>query len=153
MFLPSPLKIQGYGITDFSFTTDRDYDPEGEIDYDALNLNVERSYKTNIENPSLHFVRIKIFITPKEKGTFPYNISLDIGGVFEAKATERCPDEKLKGVVYVNGPTILYGIAREYLFMATCHNMCGPFMLPSVSFAPQPPPQKNTIQSKKNTQS
>lgn len=151
MFHPSPLKLEGYGIRAFSFSTDGEYDPENAIDYDGLKLNVEREYKTNTENPSLHFIKMKISAKPKEKGAFPYSISLDIGGIFEARPTETCTEDKLKAIMYINGATILYGVAREYIYMATCHNMCGPFMLPSVSFASSPSQQKVKSKPKKIT--
>lgn len=147
MFLPSPLKLEGYGISSFSFSTNKDYNPETGINYDGLKLKVDRDYKTNVDDPALHLVEMKISVKSKKKGDFPYIIDIELGGVFEAKATEKCPEEKLKGAVYINGASILYGVAREYIYMATCHNMCGPFMLPSISFAPDP--KSSETQAKK----
>lgn len=141
MFLPSPLKLEGYGIEAFSFSTSKGYNPDQPIDCDGLKLTVEREYRTHKDNQSIHFIKLHIVAKPKKKGSFPYSLALSIGGVFEAKATERCPDEKLKGVVYANAPSILYGVAREYIYMATCHNICGPFMLPSISFVTKPTAQ------------
>ncbi|MBT9748627.1 protein-export chaperone SecB [Desulfovibrio desulfuricans] len=137
MFQSSPLKLEGYGISSFGFSTDQGYNPEKGINGDNIKLSVEKKYKKNTEDSSLHLIEMKISVKPKESGGFPYTINMEIGGVFRTEVTEHCPEDKLAGIVAVNAPSLLYGVAREYIFIATCHNMCGPFMLPSISFIPQ----------------
>lgn len=136
MCRPSPLNLESYGIASFSFMTDKEYVLDKGLDLNGCKITVDREYKTNTENDSYHMVELKIFVRPKKRGTFPYKIKLELGGFFITNKSDQYTEDTLRAIVYINGASMLYGVAREYIFMATCHNMCGPFMLPSVSFRP-----------------
>jgi preprotein translocase subunit SecB len=62
-----------------------------------------------------------------------YSVELRISGYFSVHGEER--DDLVYGMVNLNAPAILYGIARGIVAQFTAFAPAGPVMLPSVNFA------------------
>lgn len=102
------------------------------MDISNADVRVTQEHKVAADKDNIHMIKLDIHVKPTSKGSFPYNIAMVIAGFFEV---EQSFDEKDKGLLaHVNGSSILYGAAREYIFTATAHGKFGPLMLPATSF-------------------
>ena len=131
----SPLKIIFYGIESFSFQSNKKIKENRRGAQSAENITTDVKYMTAADNENLHKIEMKISVDSKGKEHPPYRLSLFIWGVFEID--ESFAKESADFLVQINGPSILYGAAREYIFASTAHGRFGPYLLPSVSFRPE----------------
>ena len=123
------LELKYYGIEHFSFKSVPGF--KGDALIKNASIKIDKEHYVNEDNELQHFVILNIEIRPKKKGLYPYIISLRIIGLFEVA--------KEKAIIAdINGSSILYGAAREYIYMATAHGRLGSVMLPTTSFAPPP---------------
>lgn len=82
----------------------------------------------------LFTVQMKIELNKSEKAfsVAPYYIYLDITGFFSfAEGTD---EETVKKMIGLNGPAILYGVARGVVAQATANFRYGKFVLPTINF-------------------
>ncbi|HMB31281.1 MAG TPA: protein-export chaperone SecB, partial [Desulfohalobiaceae bacterium] len=103
-----------------------------EVDFD---LNYDASIFENKKDPLQFRIELQIDITPKEDKNWFYELSLKCIGLFEI--SEEIPEEKRKSLVYINGASMLYSAAREYIFLLTMRGPYPPIYIPSVSFKPE----------------
>ena len=68
---------------------------------------------------------------PGEGSTFPYDIEMEMMGIFN---TDAFPEADRDVMLLVNGASMLYGAMREMLMTITYRCMHGPVLLPSVHF-------------------
>ena len=138
----SPLDLKWYGISSFSFSYAQDEEMKSDAEEPKLDVQVTRNHKTKTDDKHFHLIEMDISVEVKRKDVQLVNVALKINGIFDARPKNSKPDEeeekKLLSIVSINGSSILYGIAREYISMATCHCPGGCFILPSVSFMPSP---------------
>jgi preprotein translocase subunit SecB len=80
--------------------------------------------------------RVSLDITHKDIDAAPlrYRFRLRIVGFFRWSAEQR-PEPEVAKLVAVNGASILYSAAREYLLIVTSRAPWGQLTLPTVSFA------------------
>lgn len=149
----SPLDLLNYGVHAFNISTDDEYDfnANDSTYFEYAQYNIKPTYKVNPDDENIFFVDLQISVSPKQKKQIPYSIKLRLGAVFHINDNIQFPKEKREMLMFINGAAILYGIAREYIFLATCHSKGGSLMLPSVSFAPKMKrPRKKQEASTKN---
>lgn len=138
MYQPSPLDLISYGVYTFNISTNDEYDLDSNESPYFLNAkyDVKHRYGIKQNDENIFFIELRISVTPKPKNQIPYNIKLRLAGVFHINEKVKFPKDK-RDILIVNATSILYGIAREYVSLATCHSKGGSLMLPSVSFAPK----------------
>ena len=135
---PSRLQLQTYHLGAVSILphADAEATPLGQY---ADFSNVEFSSEVSIQQrPQVdgdgkdqHGLRLKLRVKRGESKAFPYDIEVDVLGVFDTGAiaeNDRVP------FLLVNGASMLYGALREVLLGITYRCMHGPVMLPSVHF-------------------
>lgn len=101
-------------------------------------------------------VRLRIEVN-KAKQVFakaPYYILLDISGFLGfAEGTD---EETIRRMIGINGPVIIYGVARGIVAQATANGRHGKFVLPTVNFLKgikeKPARKPKTPQKTKETQ-
>jgi preprotein translocase subunit SecB len=131
MHQSSPLDLKGYFIEEFSLKMIGTFDKGKSSD---PFVGIGREHLVNARSEFFHFMRMEITVRPRRPNTFPYSIKLKISGGF---VIEESFYQRDKGwSAEINGSSILYGAAREYIFAATAHCPHGPFLLPTVSFLP-----------------
>lgn len=103
----------------------------------------EERYKSNIKT-TLNFKRkarellfaihmkIELNKTEEKSSAPPYNIYIDLIGFFSF--AEDIDEETAKRMIAINGPVILYGVARGIIANATANFKYGKFVLPTVNF-------------------
>ena len=99
------------------------------------NIEVETQIGQNDVDPQNWRVEINIQSGQKTR-SFPYSIDLGITGYF--RVVDEYPSEKAPLLVEVNGPSILYAAAREFVSILTSRGPYPPMLLPSLSFIPEP---------------
>lgn len=132
---PSPLNLQGYGITEYKFSTSKDYDATQGLQQQNAQIRVKREHKINQTDPTLHLISLEVTVKARKKN-FPYSIKAVIAGIIRENFVVDEPEIKKKNIVAINGASLLYGALREYIYITTAHSMCGPYMLPTMSFLP-----------------
>jgi preprotein translocase subunit SecB len=100
-----------------------------------FNLNYNASIFENKKDPLQFRIELQIDIAPKEDKNWFYEVSLKCIGLFVI--SEEIPEEKRKSLVYINGASMLYSAAREYIFLLTMRGPYPPIYIPSVSFKPE----------------
>ena len=100
-----------------------------------FNLNYNASIFENKKDPSQFKIELQIDIAPKEEKNWFYEVFLKCIGLFVI--SEEIPEEKRKSLVYINGASMLYSAAREYIFLLTMRGPYPPIYIPSVSFKPE----------------
>ena len=63
----------------------------------------------------------------------PYDIELEVVGLFTVSASY--PEEKVLKLVQINGASILYSAAREFVLMITGRGQWGSFTIPTTNFS------------------
>ncbi len=129
---PPPLDIQRYHVEDLVFRALREYDPSqktsGAIDVDFEVQQDEVS--TRDYRISMHIQLAANGYTAEENA--PYTVDMTIIGYFTfAEGTAEDVSQKM---IYINGPAILFGIARGITGQATGASKHGQFVLPTVNF-------------------
>ncbi len=129
---PPPLDIQRYHVEELVFRALREYDPSYktasaiDVDFDVQQDEVStRDYRISM--------RIQLAAngyTAEENA--PYTVDMTIIGYFTF--TEGTTEDVSQKMIYINGPAILFGIARGIMGQATGASKHGQFVLPTVNF-------------------
>ena len=74
-----------------------------------------------------------------DRTAVPYDFSLKVVGFFVCPETKEGSEEHTRKIaphIYVQGSSLLYSLAMEYLRNITAAGPYGPFILPTYSFVP-----------------
>ena len=149
----APLQLRDYWLDSISVRTNHEYNADIsadlEIDFIEVTSDVKQlSSDSPDEVGTIWMVSLSISqSTPKGKN-IPYAFSLEMFGVVAAHPS--LTGEKLERAVQVNGPSMLFGTAREIIRAATGRGAYAPIIIPSTNFfqrLPQPEPSKKSISS------
>lgn len=145
----SPLQLDNYFVIESHVTASRDFNPAAPSDVRAEEIIVTRDIKPTDENRHWE-VTLRIQFTPGPGVNTPYFFTLEIVGLFHADPEYL--EERLDRLVKTNGPTILFGIAREVIRNLTAHGPHAPMLLPTASFVldPSAEPQKGESPSERS---
>ncbi len=162
--IQAPLQLQDYWVDFIQVRTNPDFDPKAAADLDLETLDVQSDVAPipieNVEKiGTAWMVTLAIRQTIPDKRNIPYEFSLDIAGVVAVHPSYT--GEKLANVIQVNGPSMLFGAAREILRAATGRGPYPPVIIPSTNFfqrlpqKPEPaaeekPPVKKAAAKKKS---
>lgn len=107
------------------------------MDLDPADLSVSAQTKLlDDENEPRWAVSLSLRHEPIEGKNIPYRLSIDMVGLVTAAAKK--VDDTNHHAVEVNGPSMLFGAAREILRDATARGPHGPIIIPSASFFTTP---------------
>lgn len=131
---PSPLQLDRYIITEFSFKSHVDYqypgDYTGKVDISDLKCEVStRRHKTEKQR---WLIDLTLDLPQGVKKRYPYSFKISLVGFFTV--SDLYPDKKVDFLVQANSPALLYSAAREFIATVTGR---GPYLalwLPSVMF-------------------
>ena len=126
----SPLQLEHYFVSDLHFSANRAFDPKKEVKLKVEDFGVETALLS--PDPAKWQVTLRVKHQPALSVNAPYSFTLEVVGFFHV--VPEFPADKVQQLIKTNGPSILYGIARE---VVRDFSMRGPhpgLMLPSVSF-------------------
>jgi len=131
----SPLQLEAYFLTESSYRTNQDFNPEKEPKLDDTDLQVSADVQPLQNQERRWQVTVNIKLQPKPEANSPCFLSITvIGSVW---AAPNLPESNLDMMVRTNGPTMVYGAAREMVRDLTARGPFAPICLPSVSFLPE----------------
>lgn len=136
----SPLQLEGYFLTDLSFQADHAHDPAKPIQFHEDDLVVETGMVAVPNEERRWQITLKIRLQPRPESNSPYTLALTLVGF--VWAAPQLPADRLDSLVRTNGPSMLYGAAREMVRDLTARGPFPPLSLPSVSFLNKPSASK-----------
>jgi preprotein translocase subunit SecB len=132
-----PLVVIDYFFPFVQVSADPDYvaDDENAIGECVTKVAVETDFEKNV-----HQVSLEIMIIPEdEKKKIPYAIHLISVGLFQVDKKWDDVDKLLR----VNGASILYSAAREFIITISARGPWPATVLPTTSFLPPKSSKKN----------
>lgn len=132
----APLQLTDYFVHTIRVEALVDYDSDKEQDLDVASLQVtEICLPSNGDHPNRFSIDLLIKQEALEGKNLPYSYELHMVGFIEAHPD--FPKDKLQRAVEINGPSMLFGAAREILRAATGRGPYGPVLIPSTTFFKQ----------------
>lgn len=143
----SPIQLLDYHVTSLSVEACASFKRDKPMDLDPADLSVSAQTKLLEDGDEPRWaVSLALRHEPTEGKNIPYQLSLDMVGLVTAAAKK--VDAAVSYAVEVNGPSMLFGAAREILRDATARGPHGPIIIPSASFFTPPPAALPTIKQK-----
>lgn len=144
----APLQLTDYFVVSLRVEAMADYDPAKPQNLDVANLQVvEKCVRMDGDHPTRFTIDLVIKQDAMEGKNLPYAYDLHMVGFIEVRPG--FPADHLQHSVETNGPSMLFGAAREILRSATGRGPYGPVLIPSTTFfkhteppPPQPPASK-----------
>ena len=129
----APLQLTDYFVHSIRVEALADYDPAKDQDLDVASLHVsEKCFRANGAHPNRFAIDLDIRQDAIGGKNLPYAYELHMVGFIEV--APGFPDDKLQRAVETNGPSMLFGAAREILRAATGRGPYGPVLIPSTTF-------------------
>jgi preprotein translocase subunit SecB len=129
---PPPLDVRRYYVEELIFRALREYDAGRTM---SSAIDVDFNVQQDEVAPLAYRITMRIQLAPNgytEEENAPYSIDFSIVGDFTF--AEGTADEVAQRMIYINGPSILFGIARGITGQATGASKHGQFVLPTVNF-------------------
>lgn len=130
----SPLQLEHYFVAESHVTASREFNVAEPAYVRAEDILVVPEIKPTDQERRWE-VTLRVQFTPGPEVNTPYFFTLELVGFFNAD--ESYLAERLERLVATNGPTILFGIAREVVRNLTGHGPHPPMVLPTASFVPE----------------
>src|SRR4051812_5334889 len=121
----SPLEIESYHLRRLEFQVKEDFEAPGdggEMPDPKIKVEVESARHKEDNNDW----RISIDISGGDEPDFPYKFDISFVGYF--RVSDSYPEDKRGLLVAVNGPSILFAAAREFLAIVTARSPYAPIM-------------------------
>lgn len=83
-------------------------------------------------DPTTFAIKLRIVIENKEGTVAPYDIDIEVAGLFEINEIIKLEDRK--EMIEVNGCAVIYGAIRDIVLNLTSRSANGPLMMPTVNF-------------------
>jgi preprotein translocase subunit SecB len=107
---------------------------------EKLSLQVSSVLMNNREKKNRWKISLSVGLSQKvDRTKILYDFDLSLTGLFICPGTEELEEKKIRmlaPVIYVNGSSILFATAREYLRNITSAGPYGPVILPGHNFRP-----------------
>jgi preprotein translocase subunit SecB len=159
----APLQLSDYWLESVHIRTNPDFDPNREADLEVDSMEVKSDVQMlKSDNPgevgTVWMVLLEIRQNIPQGKNIPYEFSVDMRAIVAAHPS--LTDEKLERAVQVNGPSMLFGAAREIVRAATGRGPYAPVIIPSTNFfhriprpqaLPAPEPTKSVKKAAKKS--
>jgi len=135
-----PISLKNYFIANLSVKANEIADG-GNVEFEGTsNATTIVQVARHADNKNDWKVTLRIACAPKEKNLCSYFFDLELVGFFET--FPQLSPEMAADIIAVNGPSTLYGAARELILLVTGRGPFPPVSLPSVSFTDEAPSKK-----------
>lgn len=141
----APLQLTDYFVTSIRVEASPDFDTSRETDLEIESLKIEQTCLPVDEDNDHAFSLVMSIHQDLVPGkNIPYSYEMQLVGTIVVHPD--FPQEKLRHAVEVNGPSMLFGAAREILRAATGRGPYGQLLIPSTTFfKPANPPAKKVV--------
>lgn len=135
----SPIQLLDYHVTSLSVEACASFNRDKPMDLDPTDLEVSASSKMLTDGDEPRWaVTLSLRHEPVQGKNIPYRLVIELVGL--VSTVMKKTDEGVNHAVDVNGPSMLFGAAREILREATARGPHGSIIIPSASFFTAPPP-------------
>ena len=134
---PSPLQLEGYLITELSFTAQPDFEYDLEHPLTTVqpaDLTVEVALAEHQDDRLSRNCDLSIELSDATGSKFPYVFRTALTGFFRVR--QHYPSDQVDLMFATNAPALLYSAARELLATVTGGGPYPSVTLPSVTFLP-----------------
>ena len=97
---------------------------------ESTKFNIGVHINKHIEEKTLFQLSVDIKSINHEEKWYPYKIHMTVIGIFQVDINK----DDYEKLLYINGSSILYSAAREFLITITCRGPWAPVNLPTYSF-------------------
>lgn len=131
----SPLRLEHYFYPRVEVRANPEY---SKLVKEGLKNSPESGIETKVstlkaeEDPNFYQVQLTIRSSLKANSELPYKILLHAIGFFHVD--QNFENKNIDHLVEINGASVLYSAAREYLMMVTSRGAWESFKLPTVNF-------------------
>ena len=129
----APLQLERYFITELNCQASAQYKADKETKFREKDLEVSASVSAIKDRPGHWQVSLNVKLQPAAEVNSPYSFCLNLVGIV-AWVGPKLPEDKVEVMIRTNGPSMLYGVAREVGRDLTARGPFPALMLPSVSF-------------------
>ncbi|MDT7543356.1 MAG: hypothetical protein QOE33_3260 [Acidobacteriota bacterium] len=152
-FQASPLQLERYYIKECNFSVKESFvDKQG--DYAPVGLpQILANVNESVSEDDPRYWRFEVLVESNDDVSkeFPYSLHVVLVGFF--RVHESYPEERIKLLAKINGPSLLYSAAREALVTVTGRTGYPAVVLPSVMFIPPSPPKEEAVTVQKSLSS
>jgi preprotein translocase subunit SecB len=127
----SPLQLEHSFVAESHVTASREFDSTKPADVRADEIIVATDIKPIGEDRRWE-VTLRVQFTPGSGVNTPYFFTLELVGFFRVETSYL--EDRVQRLIQTNGPSLLFGIAREVLRNLTAHGPHPPMILPTASF-------------------
>lgn len=127
----SPLQLDNYFVSELHFAVNHAFDAAKVPDLSDDQFVVDAASLQDEKSPEKWQVTVRVKHQPIATTNAPYSFTLEVVGFFNVLPAYAHDKARL---VKTNGPTILYGIAREVVRNITSSGPHPGVLIPSVSF-------------------
>lgn len=134
----SPIQLLDYHVTSLTVEASSSFQRDKPMDLDPVDLQISASSKLLSDGDDPRWaVTLSLRHEPVEGKNIPYRLVIELVGL--VSTVMKKIDEGVNHAVEVNGPSMLFGAAREILREATARGPHGSIIIPSASFFTVPP--------------
>jgi preprotein translocase subunit SecB len=146
----APIQLTDYFVHSLNVEALPSYDTSqaAELDIEALTVEA-KCFQPDDQAPRHFGIDLVIKQAALESKNLPYSYELHMIGFIEVMPN--VPQEAIKRIAEINGPTMLFGAAREILRAATGRGPYGPVLIPSTTFYKAPPAKKTAKKATKKS--
>ncbi len=143
----APIQLEGYFLTEVNCQVNPQFKADKETKFAERDLEVGTGIHPIKGRPNRWQVSLNIKLQPSAEANSPYSFGMNLIGVVCWVGPEQ-PEDKIGTLLRTNGPSMLYGVAREMGRDLTARGPFPPLVLPSVSFIPDAPGVGHTPEQK-----
>jgi len=129
-----PLQLESYFTTEVTFRANPEFATGQPSKFGANDLDVTAECARLPNTSDRWQVTLHLKFQPPPTANSPYYFALQLVGVLWA--APMLPPDKVEALVRTNGPSLLFGVARELVRELSARGPFSPLMLPSLSFLP-----------------
>ncbi len=129
----APLQLERYFVTELNCQASAQYKADQETKFQEKDLEVKAALGAIKDSPGHWQVTLNVKLQPAAESNSPYSFCIGLVGIV-AWIGPKMPEDKVEVMLRTNGPSMLYGVAREMGRDLTARGPFPALMLPSVSF-------------------
>lgn len=135
---PSPIQLKDMSYIGFKVwarsLTEAEQESIGTFDFNDVMIGESIEYASigNQDDPESYAVKLKITISNEEGKKAPYDVDVEVAGLFSID--KKIPLSDREDFIVVNGCAILYGAIRDLILNLTTRSGNGALLLPTVNF-------------------
>ena len=138
----SLLRLERYWLRSISVSENPTFDPTS-TRVPVFQTTTSRGKKA--DDPKRWKVDLQIRTPEQNESSQPYNIVVELSGIFEVP--DSTPETDWESFIAVNAPAVLFGAARELVGSITARGLFPAVILPSVTFVDEAPVREKTKES------